>query len=71
MQIFQILEYLNSDTVWYVNAVLHFFKLHCVWSVDVRKLLSLIWLVNEVLNDVIGHLTQLSCGFMSCEDSKM
>lgn len=48
-QILQILEYLNSDTVWYVSSVLHFFKLHCVWSVDVRKLLSLIWLVNKVL----------------------
>lgn len=41
-QILQILEYLNSDTVWYVSSVLHFFKLHCVWSVDVSKLLSLI-----------------------------
>ena len=41
-QILQILEYLNSDTVWYVSSVLHFFKLHCVWSVDVRNLLSLI-----------------------------
>ena len=47
-QILQILEYLNSDTVWCVSSVLHFFKLHCVWSVDVSKLLSLIWLVSEV-----------------------
>lgn len=70
-QILQVLEYLSSDTVWYVSSVLHFFKLHCVWSVDVRKLLSLIWLVNKVLNDVIGRLTQLSCGFISFEDSKM
>ena len=33
-RILQILEYLNSDTVWYVSSVLQFFKLHCVWHIE-------------------------------------